>query len=95
VEYITEGRRFDWSYVELRDTYHIYCALSDDEFMAKLDDILHFAVFVCFVKEIPTYVCLADTGIVHELVHLLRGSSGSTTSLKEVRKLFEEQLKLA
>jgi hypothetical protein len=97
VEYILEDRKFTWSYSELRDTYYTFINMSDEEFLADLPAALHFACFVCFIKEIPGYVCLADTGIVHELIHILQlGPQGSTTfSLEETRKLFKDQLKLA
>lgn len=96
MQYIVEGTIFDWSYSELRQGYHHFITLSDDEFLADLPAILHFACFVCFVKEIPNSVCLSDKGIIHELVHILQsGIDGSVTRLSEIRQLFEEQLKLA
>lgn len=97
MEYIVEGKKFSWSYAELKDIYSTFIDMTDEEFLNDLPAALHFACFVCFVKEIPSYVCLADTGIVHELVHILQfGPTGPTSfSLEEVRKLFKEQLKLA
>ncbi len=96
MEYIVEGTTFDWSYSELRQGYYHFIELSDDEFLADLPAVLHFACFVCFIKEIPSYVCLSDKGIIHELVHMLQsGVDGSVSSLNEIRKLFKEQLKLA
>ena len=96
MEYIVDGRKFDWSYSELRGLYHTYIKMTDKEFLANIPAILHFTVFACFVKEIPGYVCLSDTGIVHELVHILNhGSAGGTTTLKDVRRLFKTTLKFA
>lgn len=68
--------------------------MSDSEFLENLPDALHLACFICFLKEIPTYVCLTDKGIIHELVHLLK-ENGTTTSLKEIRELFKITLALA
>jgi hypothetical protein len=97
VEYILDGRKFSFSYSELRDMYRTYIEMTDEEFLSDIPAALHFATFVCFVKEIPGYVCLADTGIIHELVHVLQfGVEGSTTgNIEEIRLQFKEQLKLA
>jgi hypothetical protein len=96
MEYIVDGRKFGFSYSDLRETYNSFIWKTDEEFLDDLPAALHFACFVCFFKEIPSYICLADTGIVHELVHLLQtGKYGATTNLQEVRQLFEDQLKLA
>lgn len=96
MEYIVEGTTFDWSYNELRQNYYHFIELSDDAFLADLPAVLHFACFVCFIKEIPSYVCLSDKGIIHELIHILQsGVDGSVSRLPDIRKLFEQQLKLA
>lgn len=96
MQYLSEGKVFDWSYDQMRSLYWKYKEMSDEDFMTNLPHILHFAAFACFIKEIPTYVCLTDTGIVHELIHLLaNGINGSTTTnagLIGVRRLFNEQL---
>lgn len=97
MEYILDDKKFTWSYAELRDTYRVFVNMSDEEFLDDLPAAIHFACFVCFVKEVPSYICLSDTGIVHELVHVLQfGVHGSTDfNLASVRKLFKQQLKLA
>lgn len=65
------GGKYGLSYRELRDDYIRYRLLPDDEFIAQLPQILHFACFVCYVKEIGSDRALSDEGIVHELVHLM------------------------
>lgn len=93
IEYLSDGTKFSLSYQELKDNYQIFCDMDDETFIAEIVDALHLACIICFLKEIPTYVCLTDKGIVHELVHLMK-ENGTTTSLKEIRELFETTLKL-
>lgn len=82
-------RKFSLSYSSLREDYLRYTMMPDDEFLANVVDILHFACVVCFVKEVPTYRTLSDTGVIHELVHLLPTASGTTTPLGEIRQQFD------
>jgi len=93
-EYLEDGRKFGFNYQELKQQYIIFCEMSDREFIDNLVDITHLAVFICFIKNIPSYVCLSDLGIVHELVHLMK-EDGTTTSLSDIRELFKQQCELA
>lgn len=95
MEYLVDGKKFVLSYSELREGYLNMCALSDDEFKAKAVEALHLACVICFLKEIPTYLCLSDKGIIHELAHLIHIPNGNTTTLKEIRELFRDHLRLA
>lgn len=95
MEYIVEGVKYHYSYRELKEQYIISCDYSDAEFIQKLPELLHLACFICFVKETPTYVCLSDRGIVHELAHMLHIPDHSKPHMKYLRKLFKEQLKLS
>lgn len=95
MEYLVNGRKFSFSYNEVRDHYITFCEMSDEEFRSKLVSALHLACFICFVKEIPTYVCLIDDGLIHELVHLMDNPDCPLTDLQTVRELFKNQLKLA
>lgn len=94
IEYLSEGTKFSLSYQELREHYLNFCDMSDDEFLEKIPDALHLACIICFLKEIPTYICLTDKGIIHELVHLLK-ENGTTTSLEEIRDSFKQTLSLS
>ena len=90
--YLVGDRKFSYSYSELQDRYVEFIAMDDDEFMKNVIDALHFACFVCFIKEISTEACLSDCGIVHELVHLI--AEGTETPLTEIRESFNRVLKL-
>lgn len=96
MEYITDsGKTYSFSYRELKEWYTRFCEMTDDEFKNHLPEALHFACFVCFLKEIPTRECLADEGIIHELVHLIHIPTEPMVSIKFIRELFKNQLKLA
>lgn len=94
IEYLSEGTKFSLSYQDLREHYLNFCDMSDSDFLNNLPDALHLACVICFLKETPTYVCLTDKGIIHELVHLLK-EDGTTTSLQEIRDLFKLTLCLS
>jgi hypothetical protein len=95
MEYIVEGHKYNFSYQELKEAYIRLCELSDEEFMKNISGALHLACVICFWKEIPSYLCLSDKGIIHELVHLLHIPDEPLVDIKEIRKLFKEQLKLS
>jgi hypothetical protein len=88
------GRSFLLSYESLKQDYYRYVSMSDVEFQQHIVGALHLACVICFLKEAGTY-CLSDEGIIHELVHLLPGSSGTTTSLQEIRESFRKVCELA
>ncbi len=92
IEYIVEDTKFSLSYKELKEHYTIFCEMSDQDFINNLPDAIHLACMICFLKEIPTYVCLSDKGVIHELAHLLKDNSVS--ALNEIRKSFREVLRL-
>lgn len=86
--------KFGLSFEELSEEYSNIVDLSDKEFFKSLPRAIHFAVFICYIKQKPSYLCLADEGIIHELVHLLQlGKKGGIKSLKEIRKQFKRELK--
>jgi hypothetical protein len=95
MEYVLDNRRYILSYQELKEEYDKFSGMSDEEFTQNLPAAAHLACVICFLKEVPTYICLSDIGIVHELIHLIHIPEGNTTSLKEIRKQFELWLKLA
>ena len=94
MEYIVEGKKFGLSYKELKWKHHDICQLSDEEFMKNLVDAAHLACMICFLKGTPTEACLSDTGIVHELIHLMTPGQ-TTTPLKEIREKFKKELELS
>ncbi len=94
MDYTLDGRTFSLSYRALHEEHGRLCEMDDATFLASLPAALHLACVVCFLKERPTYLCLADTGIVHELVHLLQ-PEGNVTPVEDVRVLFRDVLRLA
>lgn len=94
-EYLSGNRKFTLGYQDLRRKHLEMCALPDEEFLKQIPQALHLACVICFLKETPIEHCLNDTGIIHELVHIISLEPGSyPMDLREIRKLFEEQLKL-
>lgn len=72
LEYVYDnGRKFIFSYTQLKDEVDIVLEMTDEEFLNDIPKILHLACYVCFIKEVPSYVCLSDLGIIHQLIHLL------------------------
>lgn len=94
MEYLVEGIKYNISYQELKEEYLKHVFFTDEEFMENLPSANHLANIICWFKEIPTSNCLSDKGIIHELAHLLHIKEEPAVDLKEIRKLFEEQLKL-
>lgn len=92
MEYLVEGTKYKLSYSDLKEKYILTVQLSDNEFIEQLPKALHLACIICYLKEIPTYVCLSDKGIIHELTHLLH--IPEQTDIKQVRQLFKKQLEL-
>ena len=91
--------KYGFSYSQLREDYRRFSLMSDDEFLADLLNILHFACYVAYVKELRAQWICADTGILHELIHLLLeqklGTEVTTTSLEKIRDLFNRVCCLA
>lgn len=94
MEYILENKKYIIHYRELREHYINFCSMSDIDFKNNIKEALHLACVICFFKEIPTEICLSDIGIVHELVHMITIGEENTTTLKEIRELFRQQLEL-
>lgn len=92
--YLSDGKKFSLSYRELKTHYDYFCRLSDEEFLMNISDALHLACIICWLKEIPSESCLSDTGIIHELIHLLSGQEGTETELHHIRELFRTSLSL-
>lgn len=93
--YLVDEQKFSISYQELREEYYRFSQMPDEEFLKNLAAAAHLACVICFFKEVPTYVCLCDKGVIHELIHLMHIPEGNTTSLKDIRAQFDLWLKLA
>ena len=71
IQYILEGKEYNFSYKEFKKYYTEYCAMSDEQFMAQLTHALHLSSIICFFKETSCNETLGDSGIIHRLTHLL------------------------
>lgn len=91
-KYKVGDREFLFDLKSLQYSFNTYRKYTDEEFIDNIVDILHFATYVCWIKEIPTDECLADDGIIHELVHCLKSSTRNHTDLKRIRKKFNKIL---
>ena len=91
---LQDGSIYEFSYQTMKKLYDEHVSMTDEEFMKNLPSALHLASFICWFKEIPSYDCLSDKGIIHELIHLLHIPNEPLIILKEIRELFKEQLKL-
>lgn len=94
IQYLVGEDKYHFSYQELREQYILHTEMSDEEFLKNLPSALHLAIYICFIKETPSYICLSDKGIVHEIAHLIQFGDGEVIDLKEIRKLFKKALKL-
>lgn len=98
LRYQLEGssRTYDFSYREIKDHYQDILSLTDEEFLDRLPEALHLAVYICFIKEVPGKHCLSDTGIIHMLAHLLHDKAETLLhhSLSEIREEFRTVLML-
>jgi hypothetical protein len=97
MDYVLNGNRYSASYQDLREEHARFVRMTDKRFLKELPAAMHFAVFVCWFKELPTSQVLSDEGIVHQLAHLihLKGEPLVMGRLGEIRELFDQQLGLA
>lgn len=94
IEYILNDRKYAFSYSELRESYLQFLQMSDEEFVKRLPEAAHLACVISFLKEFGQWA-ISDVGIVHELIHLMHIPDGNTASLRDIRRIFEDQLKLS
>tara|TARA_B110000208_G_C11764178_1_gene428000 strand:- start:1117 stop:1416 length:300 start_codon:yes stop_codon:yes gene_type:complete len=91
-EYKVGNKTFLYDKKFLKSTYKSCVKYTDDEFIENIIDVLHFAVYVCWIKEISSNDCLADDGIVHELVHLAQKNTRNHSNLSKIREKFNKSL---
>ena len=97
MDYVLGDHTYSASYQDLREEHARYVQMTDKRFLKELPGAMHFAVFVCWFKELPTSQVLSDEGIVHQLAHLihLEGEPLVMGRLGDIRELFDQQLRLA
>ena len=93
-KYGTGFGRYGLDYQSLKDDFERYKKMTDLEFVTNLPKILHYASFVCFFKNLPTGKIHIDTGIMHELIHLLNGEPESLRIIKRIRRDFNKDCAL-
>ena len=86
--------RYSFDYQSLKQDFERYKKMSDVEFIANLPKVLHYASFICYVKNLPSSQVHIDNGIMHELIHLLNGDSEAGRNIRKIRKMFVKQLSL-
>lgn len=96
MQYIIKGsqNKYTFNYQEEKERYNYFVNLSDEQFLKQLPNALHFACFISYVKQLGLESTIADEGLIHELIHLMTVDE-CKTKLSEIRKQFEELLKLA
>lgn len=87
------GETYGLSYSELREQYERFVNMSDVEFLGNLSAAAHTACIIGWLKELGADATIGDTGIVHQLIHLMQVPG--VVSLKKIRKQFKELLRLA
>ena len=92
--YLVGDKRFSFSYKELKERYLKYVDYTDEKFLSNIKEILHFVVFVSYLKEIDSRALLADDGLIHELVHLLN-DVGTVENLEDIRDNFKNLMELS
>lgn len=97
IDYVIDGVKYSFDYQELVRTFRHFDTLSDAEFLADLKNVLHFAVFVAWLKGLPANDVLSDRGVIHELLHLwvIDDPEERSRPLSEVRQLFRTELVLS
>lgn len=91
-EYKVGDKTFLYDKKSLTQSFKLYSSYTDLEFLENIVDILHYAVYVCWIKEISSDECLGDDGIVHELVHLLQKNTIGHSNLQKIRNKFNKTL---
>lgn len=84
-EYVFDKKR-------LKRLYTTYINYSNQEFVDNIVDVLHFACYVSWLKEIDADTLLADDGLIHELVHLLKQNTRNYVNIETLREKFDKLL---
>lgn len=92
--YLCNDQRFHFSYPYMEVLFNKYKSYSDEEFIKDIPNILHFACFVSYLKELGIEATVGDEGIIHQLVHLLTETEGPSVQLAEIREQFNLLMRL-
>jgi len=91
--YLVDDYKYHFSYQEIHLEYQKVLLMSDEEFINNLPKVLHLSCFIAYLKELSNKQTIGDLGIIHRLILLLH--IPEEEELKEVRKQFENILKIA
>lgn len=94
MEYLVEGKKYNLSYADLKEKYTNISELPLDRFLLNLPEVLHLTCIISFLKEVPCYNTLCDTGLIHELVHLLHIGDEPLVDAEKIRQKFITEMKL-
>jgi len=86
------GSIYTIKYQELKSDYLRFCAMTDAQFTENILSATHLACIICWFKELGPDSTIGDTGLIHELIHLMQGNSD--IGIDEVRTMFENYLEL-
>ena len=101
MQYLVEGKKYEFSYSDLKEDYVNYVSMSSTKFFSDIPKVLHFICVVSYIKEIPAYNLLSDEGLMHQLIHLLDDSTkdepnvNNTMVKQQIRRDFKLLCKLA
>jgi len=87
-KYSVGDKTYNYNYESIQYTQLEIINYTDEEFMDNLPRILHFACLMSYVKNLSIKDTLSDTGIIHELVHLLNEGTRSYVDLDSLRDNF-------
>lgn len=93
-EYKIGKTNYQLDYQMITYQYDTFKAMSNDEFLEKILDAIHFACYISYVKNLNTKQTLSDKGIIHELVHLTKESTRKFQDISKTRKKFNKLLKI-
>tara|TARA_R100000951_G_scaffold47698_2_gene40689 strand:+ start:804 stop:1103 length:300 start_codon:yes stop_codon:yes gene_type:complete len=91
-QYEIDNKKYVLDKKTLNYLFSKYINFSDDEFTEHIIDILHYATFICYKKNIPSQSCLSDTGIIHQLIHLAKKETRKYENIDDIRIKFEETM---
>lgn len=94
LHYLVDGVEYSFNYQDLKARYEDISQYSDEQFMEELPEIAHLACVVSYFKGLGSNATIGDKGIIHELLHLMTSPDEPTNNLQEIRKSFNDKIKL-
>src|SRR5699024_3007402 len=94
IHYTVEGTTYSLDYQDLKKRYQAVVNYSDEVFMDNLPEIAHLACIISYFKGLGNNATIGDKGIIHELIHLMTDKYEPTNDLQEIRKSFNDKIKL-